>query len=154
MGRELAAAGIPVILNALNNTPGNFASLGATLENAARLHAAGVRIAILGAGSHNARLMTQHAGNAVANGLPHEAALAALTSNPARIFGLYDRVGSLTAGKDADVVIWNGDPLELATRPTAVFIRGEEMPMDARTIRLRERYRDLTRGELPLAYRP
>lgn len=154
VGRELAAADVPVILNALNNAPADFASLGATLENAARLQAAGVRIAILGAGSHNARLMTQHAGNAVANGLPHAAALAALTSNPARMFGLYDRVGSLTAGKDADVVIWDGDPLELSTRPTSVFIRGREMPLDARTVRLRERYRDVSRGETPLAYQP
>ena len=61
----------------------------------------------------------------VADGLPYDAALAALTLNPAEIFGLRVALGSLEPGKLADVVIWSGDPLELTTRPEAVFIKGE-----------------------------
>ena len=85
---RLAEAGIPVLLDALVNLPGNFDRLGARLDNAMLLHEAGVTIAFAGAGSHNARKLRQVAGNAVANGLAWEAALAALTVNPAMIFGL------------------------------------------------------------------
>jgi len=69
-----------------------------------------------------------------------DAALAAMTVNPARIWGL-DDYGTLEPGKDADVVIWDGDPLQVTAAAERVFIRGLEMPRDSRQIRLRDRYR-------------
>jgi imidazolonepropionase-like amidohydrolase len=136
---EIAAAGVPVVINPLNNLPQSFETLGATLENAARLARAGVTVAFATGDSHNSRNLRQAAGNAVANGLSWDAALAAMTANPARIWGLED-YGTLEAGKDADVVIWDGDPLEVTSAAERVFIRGAEMPNDSRQIRLRNRY--------------
>ncbi|MBJ7498384.1 MAG: amidohydrolase family protein [Sphingopyxis sp.] len=137
---EIAAAGVPVLLTPVENTPASFEMLGATLTNAARLAAAGVIIAIEGNGNHREREMRYNAGNAAANGLDRKAALAAITINPARIFGLADRIGSLEAGKEGDVVIWDGDPLDTLARPTAIFIRGEAQPMTSRATELRDRY--------------
>lgn len=152
----LATADIPVILDPLFNLPAQFEDLGATLENAARLNEAGVKISFYnppGFGAHNLRLLTQQAGNAVANGLPHDAAIAALTINPAEMFDLDGQLGSLEAGKIADVVIWEGDPLELDTQPEAVFINGQRQDLGNRQQMLSDRYRDLSRGDLPHAYR-
>ncbi|MFY9823009.1 MAG: amidohydrolase family protein [Thermoanaerobaculia bacterium] len=149
---QIAAAKVPVLLNPLSDLPESFESLGSTLENAARLHKAGVTIAFATGDAHNARNLKQGAGNAVANGLPWDAALEAITTAPARIWGIADHYGSLEPGKDADVVIWNGDPLELSTFADAVFIRGKEMPMTSRQTELRDRYKDLG-GSVPLAYR-
>ena len=155
VAREIAAARIPVILNPMRNLPSQFEDLSATLSNAARLNAAGVTVAFYDppSGTHNLRLLPQLAGNAVANGLPYEAALAALTINPARIYGVEGRLGSLEIGKAADVVVWDGDPLETATRPTHVLIDGRETSLGNRQTMLRDRYRDLSRGDLPFAYR-
>jgi imidazolonepropionase-like amidohydrolase len=101
--------------------------------------------------THNIRLAPQHAGNAVANGLPHAAAIASLSLNIAKIFGLSDTLGSLTPGKEASLVIWSGDPLEVTEAAEQVFIRGEAMPMTSRQIQLRDRY--LNRDETkPVAY--
>jgi imidazolonepropionase-like amidohydrolase len=136
---EIAAARVPVLINPLTNLPQSFEELGATLANAARLERAGVTLAFLTGDSHNSRNLRQAAGNAVAYGLPWEAALAAMTANPARIWGL-DSYGTLEPGKDADVVVWDGDPLEVTTAAERVFIRGVEMPRDSRQIRLRDRY--------------
>ncbi len=140
---QIAKAKVPVIVSPMINLPGNFETLGATLENAARLHKAGVTIAFMTGDAHNARNLKQSAGNAVANGLPWDAARAAVTTVPARIWGIADRYGTLEPGKDADVVIWDGDPLELTTFADAVFIRGVEMPMTSRQLELRDRYKDL-----------
>ena len=153
---ELAATNIPVIMDPAANLPGSFEDLGSTLANAARLQKAGVRIAFFnpdGGTTHNLRLLTQQAGNAVAHGLPYEAALAAITINPAAIYGLSGRLGSLEPGKAGDVVIWDGDPLEVTTRAVAVFIDGRAMSMQNRQTRMRERYKNLERGDLPFAYR-
>lgn len=136
---QLAKANIPVIINPEMNLPSSFDALGASMENAARLEAAGVTLAI-GMETHNIRLATQHAGNAVANGLSHEAALASLTSNPARIFGVQDSVGSLRNGARADVVIWSGDPLEVTEYAEQVFVNGEAVEMRSRQTDLRDRY--------------
>ena len=149
---QIAKAKIPVLLSPLENLPGSFETLGATLENAARLHQAGVTIAFMTADAHNGRNLKQAAGNAVTYGLPWQAALAAMTVNPARIWGLVDTYGTLEPGKDADVVIWDGDPLEVTTFADAVFIKGVEMPMETRQTKLRDRYKDLG-GPLPPAYR-
>jgi imidazolonepropionase-like amidohydrolase len=151
VARDIAAAKVPVLLNPMDNLPGSFELLGATLENAARLHKAGVTVAFASGDAHNARNIKQAAGNAVAYGLPWEAALAAMTTVPARIWGLADRYGTLEPGKDADVVIWDGDPLEITTYPDAVFIRGQAIPMENRQTRLRDRYKDLNQP-LPPAY--
>lgn len=149
---QIAAAKVPVLVNPLDNIPNNFETLGATLENPARLHKAGVTLAFMTGDAHNGRNIRQAAGNAVAYGLPWEAALAAMTAVPARIWGVNGTYGTLEAGKDADVVVWDGDPLELTSFPTAVFIQGVEMPMTSRQLELRDRYKDLS-GPLPPAYR-
>jgi imidazolonepropionase-like amidohydrolase len=155
VARELAAAQIPVILNPVLNLPEQFEDLAATQANAARLHAAGVTIAFYDppSGTHNLRLLPQLAGNAVANGLPYAAALAALTINPARMYGVGDRYGSIEVGKAGDLVVWDGDPLEVTARPVAVYIDGRATSLVTRQTRLRDRYRDLSRGDLPHAYR-
>lgn len=152
VAEPLAAAGVPVIINPLENLPRRFEMLGATLENAARLHAAGVTLAFATFQSHNARNMRQLAGNAIAHGLPWEAALAAMTANPAQIFGQQQRTGSIEAGKDADLVVWDGDPLEITTAAERVFIRGRDIPMVSRHTLLRDRYREIA-APLPPQYR-
>jgi imidazolonepropionase-like amidohydrolase len=139
---EIARRKIPVIVKPLYNAP-NFDTLGATLENAARLSKAGVTVAFATFEAHNSRNLRQEAGNAIAYGFDRAAALEAVTLAPARVWGIADRYGSLEPGKDADVVIWSGDPFELTTGPERVFIRGEEMPKDTRQRRLLERYRDV-----------
>jgi imidazolonepropionase-like amidohydrolase len=148
---QIAAAKVPVLMNPLDDLPGTFESLGATLENAARMARAGVTLAFASGDAHNARNLRQAAGNAVANGLPWEAALQAMTVNPARIWHLEDRYGTLEPGKDADVVIWDGDPLEVTSGAVTVFIRGAEMPQKTRQTELRDRYKHLG-GTLPKAY--
>ncbi|HEX8233603.1 MAG TPA: amidohydrolase family protein [Caulobacteraceae bacterium] len=149
---EIAAAGVPVTLNPITDRPETFETRAATMENAARLNAAGVVFAIEGnGGGHRARETRYNAGNAVAHGLPQDAALRAVTINPARMFGVGDRKGSLEPGKDADLVIWDGDPFEPLTQPVAVFIEGRRQPMTARNLQLRDRYRTLNQP-LPPAY--
>jgi imidazolonepropionase-like amidohydrolase len=146
---ELASAGVPVILDPLDNLPGNFDKVGATLENAARLQKAGVTIAFSfrDPQAHNIRKIRQAAGNAVAHGLPPDAALAAMTRNPAVIFGVTDRAGSLAVGRPADLVLWSGDPLEVTTFAERIFIGGQPMPLRSRQTELRDRYLErLRRG--------
>ena len=140
---KLAAAGVPVILDSQLNLPESFDRLNATLENAAQLEQAGVMIAITTRDMHNARNVTQYAGLAVANGLSYEGALAAITRNPAAIYGVDREVGTLARGMDADVVVWSGDPLEVTTMADAVIIRGQKIPMVSRSTLLRDRYMEL-----------
>ena len=150
---ELVAAKVPVLLDPLDNLPRSFEDLGATLENAARLHRAGVTFAFQSRDAHNARNLRQAAGNAVAYGLPWEEALRAMTATPARIWGIAERYGTLEPGKDADLVVWDGDPLEVTSAAERVFIRGREVPQDNRHLQLRDRYKTLGDGP-PRAYRP
>ncbi|MFL6690500.1 MAG: amidohydrolase family protein [Alphaproteobacteria bacterium] len=156
VAHDLAQAQVPVVIDTEQNLPSSFSDLGGTLRNAARLDAAGVIVAFQPQSndpSHYARTITQIAGNAVANGMRWDHALAAITRNPAQIWGIADTYGSLEPGKDADVVIWNGDPLNVTSAPAAVFIRGQNIPLVSRQTRLRDRYRDLKRRNLPFAYR-
>ena len=150
---EIAAADVPVLINPLDNLPSSFEVRGASLENAARLHAAGVMIAAKGnEGSvHRAREARYNAGNAVAHGLPFLAAIEALTVNPARIFGQEGRFGALRPGLEADVVVWTGDPLEPLSQPIAVIIRGQPQDLNSRALELRDRYRG--GAPTPPAYR-
>ncbi len=139
VANEIATAGFSVILNPESNLPYGFEQSGATLANAARLEKAGVNIAI-GINTHNIRLATQHAGNAVANGLSWQAGLASLTTAPAKIYGIDDQLGRLKKGMQADVVVWSGDPLEVIHAPTNVIINGEEVKLESRQTLLRDRY--------------
>jgi imidazolonepropionase-like amidohydrolase len=139
---ELASAKVPVVVKPLTNIP-TFDALGATLENAARLSRAGVTLVLSSFETHNARNLRQEAGNAVSYGLNPEAALRAVTLDAARVWGVADRIGSIEVGKDADLVVWSGDPFELTTRAEQVFIAGRQMPQDTRQKQLFEKYRVL-----------
>jgi imidazolonepropionase-like amidohydrolase len=139
---QLAAAKVPVIVGALNNIPRNFSMLGARQDNAAVLQKAGVRVIINdGADAFNARNVKYSAGVAVSFGLPWDEALRAVTQNPAELYGVGDRVGTLTPGRDATLVIWNGDPFELSTRPEHVMVRGKDVLRPSRQDELMKRYR-------------
>jgi len=159
---QLLEAGVPIIASALNDLPVTFEMLGATQSNIGRMKDAGVQVAIgmiNDRDSHQLRYTTQYAGNIVslqfvpgATGLTWDEAFAAISSVPADIMGVGDRLGSLKAGKAADVVIWDGDPLELSSAATTVFIDGVEQPLTNRQNRLRDRYARPTEGDLPKAY--
>ena len=103
--------------------------------------------------THNLRNLRQAAGNAVAAGLPWEAALEAITLNPARIWGVEESLGSLEPGKAADLVVWDGDPLEMTTTAEQVYVAGRAVPMESRQTLLRDRYWDLDRPLPPAWYR-
>ena len=149
---ELARARVPVVVKVLQNLPESFERLGARYDNAALLHQAGVPIAITTGDTHNARNITQEAGNAVAYGLPYDAALRAITLSPAEIWGVADTHGSLDPGKVANVAVWSGDPLELLTSVEHVFISGREIPLVSRQTELRDRY--LRIDDQSRVYRP
>ncbi|HUH05725.1 MAG TPA: amidohydrolase family protein, partial [Kofleriaceae bacterium] len=144
VARELAAARVPVILDPMDNLPGSFDTLQVRDDNARLLAEAGVLIALstLGDGP-NARNLRQRAGDAIANGLPREAALAAVTSNPGQIFGMRGQ-GTIARGQLADLVVWSGDPFEHSTRVEHVFIGGARQSLVTRQKRLLERYRTLS----------
>ncbi len=155
---EIAAAGVPVIATPLNDLPQSFERLGATQSNVGRMAAGGVKVA-LGAFFDQPRYATQYAGNLVAlnkvpgaTGLSWDKAFAAISSGPAEILGMGDRFGSLKAGRAGDIVVWDGDPLELRSGAVRVFIDGVEQPLDNHQTRLRDRYRTPTEGSLPKAY--
>lgn len=157
---EIAAAGVPVIADALDNLPANFEELAATQSNVGRMVDAGVKVAIGNmTGTEQPRNAVQYAGNLVAlgkvpraSGLTWGEALATITSVPASISGMSGKLGALTPGAAGDVVMWDGDPLELSSAPVKVFIDGIEQPFDNHQTRLRERYRDLDESDLPKAY--
>jgi len=152
VAKELAAASVPVVLDPMDNIPVDFDRLGARLDNAALLHKAGVTIAFRSENTHNAGWIRQGGGIAVVNGLPFEAALAAITSAPAEIWGLKNR-GSVARGNVADLVLWSGDPLEVTTHAERVMIDGVWMTLDNRQERLLERYRDMGNTVTPFGFR-
>ena len=140
VAKALAHAHVPVILNTLQDLPSDFDRLSSRLDNAARLQRAGVLIAFSSGDSHNARTIRQLAGNAVAHGLPWDAALAAITANPAQIFGLGAARGRIEKGQVADLVLWDGDPLEVTSAADQVWIDGRPVEMRSRQTDLRDRY--------------
>ena len=155
VAKELAQANIPVILDGSHNLPTSFESLASTKANPARLHKAGVKIAfttmLSSSEDHNARLVPQFAGQAVAYGLPKYAALKALSINPATMFGI-DNYGTLSSGMAADIVIWSGDPLEVMSSPDYILIQGREVSLESRQTKLRDRYLQL-KDTKPFGYK-
>ena len=143
---RLAAAHVPVLTGAMSNIPSSYSTLNQRQENAALLTKAGVRVVIVATGGSdvtqfNARNIKYEAGNAVAYGMSHDDALRAVTLTPAELFGISDRVGSLQPGRDANVVVWSGDPFEFSTQVEHVLIRGREVKEPSRQDMLIERYR-------------
>jgi imidazolonepropionase-like amidohydrolase len=157
---QIAAAKVPVIAMPLRDLPASFESLAATQSNVGRMKKAGVKVGIgMFAGSNQPRYAPQQAGNLVAlNKLPGAAgltwgeALAAITSVPAEISGMGGKEGVLAPGAVGDVVIWDGDPLELSSAPVEVYIDGIKQPLDNHQSRLKQRYKSLDRTYLPKAY--
>ena len=146
---KIAAAKVPVLTGAMNNIPGSFSTLGSRQENAALLRKAGVQVGIIGnAGGgdedmFNVRNIRYEAGNAVAYGMSWDDALRAITLAPAEFYGVADKVGSLKAGTEGNVVIWSGDPFEFASRAEQVFIRGKKIDTPSRQNMLAKRYKTL-----------
>ena len=143
VAKELAAARVPVLIDPTRNLPAQFEGLHARPDAALILRKAGVAFAFIDSddkGTHNARNLRQVAGIAVSYGYPKDQALAAITLQPAEILGLSTVLGSIEAGKIADLVLWDGDPLEVTTAATAVWIDGVPMPMISRQTLLRDRY--------------
>ncbi|GAB6194852.1 amidohydrolase family protein [Lysobacter xanthus] len=153
MAGELAAAKVPVFVDPLANLPVGFDEIGARMDNAALLRRAGVTVGIVQGGenpTHNARNTRQLAGNAVANGLSWDDGLAALTRVPAEVFGIKD-AGTIAVGQRADLVLWTGDPLDVANVARQVWLNGRAIPMRSRQTDLRDRYL-APKGALPRAY--
>lgn len=157
---ELAAARVPVLASGLADLPDRFELLGATQSNVGRMTAAGVKV---GLGSFydgdQPRYAAQFAGNLVglagvpgATGMTWGQALAAITSIPADILGESAAFGSLKAGLSGDLVLWDGDPLEVSSAPVTIFIDGKPQSLVSHQSRLRERYRRPHEGALPKAY--
>ena len=140
----LADAGVPVVLNALDNLPGSFDGLGARLDNAALLHEAGVTVLFTSGETHNARKLRQVVGNAIAQGFPYESAMAAMTSLPAEIFGGRPRM--VAPGLAADLVIWGGDPFDVNSAADQVILDGQLDPMTSRQTQLLQRYLPVDAG--------
>jgi imidazolonepropionase-like amidohydrolase len=151
---RLAALRIPVMVDSYSNLPASFAQMSATSENAARLSEAGVSVSIVSFDdpTHQAQLARQVAGNAVAAGMPLTKALLSITSAPAAIYGMRD-MGVLAPGARADVVAWDGDPLEITSAPQSIYIDGKAQSLESRQTKLRDRYRDLRPADRPPAYR-
>lgn len=162
VARQIAAAKVPVLASALSDLPASFEQLAATQSNIGRMQAAGV---LVGIGMINddearqARLIKQYAGNLVAltkvpgaSGLDWGQAFATISSKPAEAMGMGGEFGSLRPGRRGDVVVWDGDPLEIGTAAVRVFIDGVEQPIETRQDQLRKRYFDPKEGALPKAY--
>jgi imidazolonepropionase-like amidohydrolase len=139
----LAAKKVPVLVGPVFRLPQDrHDPYDSAYANAARLHRAGVLFAIRSGDSSNARNLPYHAVMAAAHGLPRDEALKAITVYPARILGVDDRIGSLSQGKAADVILTTGDPLEVITDVVAVFIDGRPQSLETRHTRLRDKFRE------------
>lgn len=160
VAREIAAAKVPVLASALADLPGSFETLAATQSNVGRMTAAGVKVALGGFYDlDQPRYAPQFAGNLVglsrvsgASGLSWGQALASITSIPAEILGEGAVFGSLKPGLSGDVVIWDGDPLEVSSAPVTIYVDGKLQPLVNHQSRLRQRYRHAGEGTLPKAY--
>lgn len=152
---QLSAARIAVMIDPVESLPYGFEAIGSRLDNAALLHEAGVKIAIMSRTSdfsHNVRLLPQHAGNAVAYGLPWTEAFKAVTLTPATMFGRAD-LGTLKAGSEANLVIWDGDPLEVSSAPVRIVLDGQTQSLESRQSKLAQRYNPNRDDSRPYGYR-
>ena len=149
---DLASRKIPVVLDPFSSAPATFDQIGARLDNAALLQRAGVKISFSVPGvhmSHDSGLVIREgAGIAVANGLPWDEALRAITLSPAETWQIDDHYGTLQPGKDADLVIWSGDPLEPMSSAEIVLIRGQQVSLKTRQTELQERYSPKPKNDL------
>jgi imidazolonepropionase-like amidohydrolase len=139
---DLKKRNVPVILGPILSLPQREDDpYDVLFTNAKTLHDNGIRFAIQTQDAHNSRNLPYNAGSAAAFGLPKDEALKAITIYPAEIFGVADRLGSLDVGKVANVIVTDGDPLEMRTNVRRVFINGEDIPMDSRHTLLYEKFR-------------
>ena len=140
---KLAEEEIPVIIDPMDNIPSSFDSIGARIDSGSILTKSGVKVLIGIAGANNSFLSRQGAGNAVANGMDSYEAFKAITINVAEAFGLDHLIGSIEVGKSADLIIWDGDPLEVSSFSDLVIINGEITSSMTRSKRLRDRYMEV-----------
>ncbi len=136
----LAQKQVPVVLSSIQSSPANDAPYDAIYAQPGVLHRAGVKFAFSTGGGANARHVPYHAALAVAYGLPADAAFRALSLTPAEIFGVQDQLGSIEVGKLGNVFVATGDPLDIRTQVTDVFIKGRRVSMDDRHTRFYEKY--------------
>jgi imidazolonepropionase-like amidohydrolase len=137
----LRSKGVPVILRPTLTLPAEEDdAYDRLLSQPAELASAGVKFAFGSFDNSFARRLGQQAANAVAYGLPYDEALKAVTIYPAEIFGVSDQVGTLETGKIANIIVTNGDPLELTTEVKFLFIKGQQTSLDNRHLRLYEKY--------------
>lgn len=132
---------IPVLLGPITTQPSSMENLGAIYENAALLDGAGVKFAIISGSTHNSRDLRFQAGIAAQYGLSFSTALKAITIYPAQILNVDSELGSVEPGKIANIVIFDGDPLQPLTRVTDVIIEGRRIPMTSHQTELYEKYR-------------
>jgi imidazolonepropionase-like amidohydrolase len=137
---QIAATKYPVIIGSIYDTPKANERYDEQYSVPAQLAKRGIKIAFASYDAHQVRNLPYAAGYAVAFGLPYEEAIKALTINPAEIWGIADQYGSLDVGKVANVVIANGDPLDVKTDVKQVFIAGREIPMVSKQTALRDAY--------------
>lgn len=139
----LAAKDVPVVVGPVLALPtSRFDPYDSAYANAAVLSRAGVRFAIMPGDNENPRNLAFHGAMASAFGLPREEALRAITLYPAQLLGVGNQLGSLEVGKVADVVVTDGDLLEISSRVEQVFIDGVRASMRNRQNELYGRYRD------------
>jgi len=136
---KLKESKTPVIIDPMDNIPDSFDELGSSLDLGKILDQAGIPIMFSTQRSHNYHLMRQGSGNAVAHGMSYETAIKGMTKTVAQTFKLDNR-GSIEPGKLADVVVWDGDPLEPASFPKIVMIEGQLQDLSSRSSKLTERY--------------
>lgn len=136
----IAELKVPVIVGPIYELPKETERYDSVFRLPAELHKRGVRVIFASYDSHQSRNLPYAAGYAVAYGLPYEEALKGLTLYPADVWGVADQLGSLEAGKTANVVVATGDPLDVKTEVKYVFIQGREVPLDNRQTRLRDQY--------------
>jgi imidazolonepropionase-like amidohydrolase len=144
---QLATKRVPVILSSVTRMPGSDAAYDEIFAQAGVLNRAGVKFAFSTGDAANARHVPYHAALAVAYGLPADAAWKALTIWPAEIFGVADRIGTIEVGKSADLFVATGDPLDVRTTVTDVFIEGKRQVMDDRHTRLYQKYLNRPKSE-------
>jgi imidazolonepropionase-like amidohydrolase len=137
---KIAATKLPVIVGPIYEQPKESERYDAVFRMPAELARRGVKIAFASYDAHMARNLPYAAGYAVAFGLSPEEALKALTLNPAQIWGVDKDLGSLDTGKVGNVVVANGDPLDVKTDVKHVFIQGQEVPLVSKQTELRDRY--------------